>query len=517
MDNFNSFDDYNNDLKKSLGGGYQTEPEPSGNKTSTAEIPVNKVEKTSADSSKKQKKDKGKSPVKRFFGIVFAALIFGFFAALSFRAFNEAMDYLKIGNGATALVSSKKKITIIPGDDKSSHDGFDSDIEVDTDIDSDIEADTGISDSPEIDTDLSDDISLGDSGVNGIDSASDIVRNGFGMEHQYTTTVTDVTGVVDKVMPSIVSITNSYTYSYYYYEMPVDAKGSGIIVGKNDNELLIVTNYHVIADNESLSVTFNDNSQAPAIVKGTDSSMDLAVIAVSFEDISSDTMDAISYAVIGNSDLLKVGEPAIAIGNALGYGQSVTTGVVSAVNREMDMNNDGNVAKFIQTDAAINEGNSGGALLNLSGELIGINSNKIGGSKVEGMGYAIPISAAEPIIEELMVKETRKILDEDEMGCLGISGATVTAQEALFYNYPEGIYIAGVYRNSGAEEAGLSKGDFIVSFEGEAINSMEQLQRLLKYYKVGEKVELGVYKATSSGYKLTTVTVELSGIDVIDG
>lgn len=323
----------------------------------------------------------------------------------------------------------------------------------------------------------------------------------------YYTVKTDVTEVVDKVMPSIVSITNHLTYDYYYYTQDADASGSGIIIGSNESELLVATNYHVIEGNNGLTVAFADGTDAAAQVKGTDAARDLAVIAVSMEDMDQDTLKAIAIARIGDSDSLKVGEPVIAIGNALGYGQSVTTGVISALDREMDMDNVNGT--FIQTDAAINPGNSGGALLNINGEVIGINSNKIGGSAVEGMGYAIPISAAKPIIDELSLKETRVLLPEEEQGYLGISGATTTAQEIMYYGYPEGVYVAKVYEDTAAEEAGVQQGDFIVSFDGESVKSMQGLANKLCYYAAGSTVEIEVMRQTSRGYRRITLEVTL--------
>ena len=322
-----------------------------------------------------------------------------------------------------------------------------------------------------------------------------------------TTVVTDVTEVVEQVMPSIVSITNNYTYSTYYYDSQAQESGSGIIIGEDEQELLIATNYHVIENAEELTVTFSNNSEADAVVKGRDSSMDLAVIAVNIADLDDATLNAISVAKLGDSDSLKVGEPVIAIGNALGYGQSVTTGVISAMNREIDMNGMGGT--FLQTDAAINPGNSGGALLNISGEVIGINSNKIGGSTVEGMGYAIPISAAEPIIEDLVQRETRVPLSEDEQGYLGISGATITPQERAYYGYPNGVYVANVYQNSPAAEAGIKQGDFITSVNGEEVFSMEELQQLLSTYEGGTTVEIGVSRVSANRYRELSVDVTL--------
>ncbi len=328
-----------------------------------------------------------------------------------------------------------------------------------------------------------------------------------------TTVVTDVTKVVEEVMPSIVSITNKGTYNYYYYSVPSESSGSGIIMGSNDEELLIVSNYHVVADNDTLTVCFADGSEAEALIKGGDSTRDLAVIAVNLDDISDSTLNSIKIASMGDSDSLKVGEPAIAIGNALGYGQSVTTGVISAVDREMNMEN--TKGTFIQTDAAINPGNSGGALLNLNGEVIGINSNKIGGTTVEGMGYAIPISAAKPIIEELMMKTTRTLVDEDDRGFLGITGATITQQERMVYGYPEGVYVANVNDGSAADLGGLQKGDFITAFDGESISSMEGLQRLLMYYRDGDTIEVEILRPAGNSYKQMTLEITLGDKSVL--
>ena len=322
-----------------------------------------------------------------------------------------------------------------------------------------------------------------------------------------TTVVTDVTDVVENVMPSIVSITNTGYESYYYYKLPTESSGSGIIIGSNDEELLIVTNYHVVEGNDKLYVDFVDGTEVQALVKGSEASRDLAVIAVKMEDLAPETLDAIEIATMGDSDALKVGEPAIAIGNALGYGQSVTTGVISALDREMDMENTSGT--FIQTDAAINPGNSGGALLNIRGEVIGINSNKIGGSSVEGMGYAIPISAAQPIIEDLMQRTTRTLVDEDDRGYLGITGATVTSQEIAFYGYPEGVYVANVNAGSAAEAAGLQRGDYIMEFDGQKVTSMEQLQRLLMYYEEGSTVDITIERPARNGYQEMTLEITL--------
>lgn len=327
-----------------------------------------------------------------------------------------------------------------------------------------------------------------------------------------TTVVSDVSDVVDAVMPAVVSISNTYTERMSYFGQVMtseaEASGSGIIVGKNDTELLIATNYHVIADADSLKVQFVENSEVEASVKGMDADMDLAVIAVSLDNIKESTLSQIAIATLGDSNNLKVGEPAIAIGNSLGYGQSVTTGVVSALNRDMELS-DGSTGTFIQTDAAINPGNSGGALLNIKGEVIGINSNKIGGSVIEGMGYAIPISAASPIIAELMLKETKNKVAEDERGFLGISGISVTSEVSSAYGMPEGVYIAQVYEGTAADAAGLVKGDIITEFDGEKVSSMDELQTILEYYAKGDTVEITVMSIGNGGYRSKTVSITL--------
>ncbi|MDE6976676.1 MAG: trypsin-like peptidase domain-containing protein [Lachnospiraceae bacterium] len=336
------------------------------------------------------------------------------------------------------------------------------------------------------------------------------------------TTVTDVTEVVKAVMPSVVSVNNKYieTTSFWGRDFSSEgtSTGSGIIVGKNDTELLLVTNYHVVEAAEELSVQFADGSQVQAQMKGSDSDKDLAVIAVQLTDIDSSTMNAIAVAKMGDSTQLTVGEPVIAIGNALGYGQSVTTGVVSALNRPIAVSStssqtgvmdDTEVNTFIQTDAAINPGNSGGALLNSRGEVIGINSNKIGGSAVEGMGYAIPISDAQPIIEKLMTRETRLRVEEADRGFLGITGIDVVAEYSQLYGMPKGVYISSVSEGTGAAEAGLVRGDIITALNGEEVKSMDDLKEELSYYSVGSTVELTIMQGSPTGFQAKTVSVTL--------
>ncbi len=325
---------------------------------------------------------------------------------------------------------------------------------------------------------------------------------------------TDVSSVVKNAMPSIVTITKVYTSKSNFFgqtlESQGEASGSGIIVGENDTELLIVTNQHVIADADSLTVQFIDEEQAEAQIKGYDSDKDLAVIAVPRDKIKSTTMDSIVVATLGDSDALTVGEPAIAIGNALGYGQSVTTGVISALNRKMGGESNENGNKLIQTDAAINPGNSGGALLNIRGEVVGINSNKIGGTVIEGMGYAIPISSAKPIIEDLMSKTTKgEKVAEAEKSYLGISGVNVTEEVSQVYGMPRGVYVGQVYEGTAAQKAGIVKGDIITKFDGSSVSSMEELQSMMEYYPAGSQVEITIQQGSPSGYQEKKVTVVL--------
>lgn len=316
-----------------------------------------------------------------------------------------------------------------------------------------------------------------------------------------TSTVTsDVSDIVENTLPSIVSITNMSVQEVQNFfggtsQQESESAGSGIIISQNDSELLVVTNNHVVEGSDTLTVTFNDGNSVEAQIKGTDSARDLAVVAVPLDKISDDTMNAIKVATLGDSDSLKVGEPAIAIGNALGYGQSVTTGIVSATGRTID----GFDGEYIQTDAAINPGNSGGALLNANGEVIGINSAKINSSAVEGMGFAIPISDASDVIQNLMNKETRSKVSDEERGYLGIKGYDVSEEGEQMYNMPTGVYVKEVMSGGGAEKAGLTKGSIITGFEGSSISGMSSLQEQLQYYKAGEEVTLTVQIPDKNG------------------
>ena len=316
-----------------------------------------------------------------------------------------------------------------------------------------------------------------------------------------TSTVTsDVSDIVENTLPSIVSITNMSVQEVQNFfggisQQESESAGSGIIISQNDSELLVVTNNHVVEGSDTLTVTFNDGNSVEAQITGTDSARDLAVVAVPLDKISDDTMNAIKVATLGDSDSLKGGEPAIAIGNALGYGQSVTTGIVSATGRTID----GFDGEYIQTDAAINPGNSGGALLNANGEVIGINSAKINSSAVEGMGFAIPISDASDVIQNLMNKETRSKVSDEERGYLGIKGYDVSEEGAQMYNMPTGVYVKEVMSGGGAEKAGLTKGSIITGFEGSSISGMSSLQEQLQYYKAGEEVTLTVQIPDKNG------------------
>lgn len=342
----------------------------------------------------------------------------------------------------------------------------------------------------------------------------------------------DVSEIVSEALPSIVSITTKsvqevqnyfgmygmYGYAPQQQEQEVEGSGSGIIVGKNDDELLIATNYHVVEGADTLSVAFTDGNAVEASVKGFDEERDLAVVSVSLDDVEDDTMDAVSIANIGSSDDLKVGEQVVAIGNALGYGQSVTTGIVSAKNRRMDSDNntvtDGSDdisdgVNLIQTDAAINPGNSGGALLNMKGEVVGINSAKLASTEVEGMGYAIAISDVTDILQNLMNETSRDKLDDSEHGVLGIKGSSVSSEAVQMYGIPAGVFVKEVTEGGAADKAGLKANSVITEFNGKTVSSINQLIEYLSYYEPDEEVELTVQVPHGTSYKEETVKVTL--------
>lgn len=345
-----------------------------------------------------------------------------------------------------------------------------------------------------------------------------------------------VAAVAQASMPSVVAITtvsvqeipSFFGYSSHQYKSA--STGSGIIVGDNDDELLIATNNHVVDGATTLSVCFigddvanaetetvnagdngdlNVEDAVSAKIKGTDADNDLAVVAVKKSDIPEDTLNQIKIAQIGSSDDLAVGQQVVAIGNALGYGQSVTSGWISALNRTIATDDGTNSTGLIQTDAAINPGNSGGALLNMKGELIGINSAKYADSAVEGMGYAIPISKAKPILEELMNRETREKVDSSKKGYLGVSLANLTTEAIEMYNMPTGAFVRSVEDDSPAQEAGICKGDIIVKFDGQKVSDGDDLLDKLQYYKSGEKIEAVIARATNGEYEENTIELTL--------
>lgn len=438
----------------------------------------------------KQKKQSGGFGKKVLAGLC-CGLVFGVFAGIGFQAVDAAHDgFTRAKSAFSAIVGNSSQ-------------------------DSALAEASGSGDAAE-------DVLLPDSSSDAAEASSGSIKqtlDNLTPQTQTEAVVTDVTQVVKAVMPSVVSVSNTYvqrgTFFGQEYSSEAVSSGSGIIVGENDSELLIVTNYHVVESADTLSVQFVDEEQVQAQIKGTDADKDLAVLAVQLSDIKEDTLNQISIASLGSSDDLTVGEPVIAIGNALGYGQSVTTGVVSALNRPIAVTSqegqtgDSQINTFIQTDAAINPGNSGGALLNTKGEVIGINSNKIGGSTVEGMGYAIPISDAKPIIEELMQKETRLKVDEANKGVLGITGVNVEAQYSEVYGIPMGVYVSSVTDNSEAAAAGLVRGDIITAINGETVETMEELKEEMNYYQVGDVVTLTIMQGSPTGYQSKDVQVTL--------
>ncbi len=328
---------------------------------------------------------------------------------------------------------------------------------------------------------------------------------------------TGISEIVEETMPAVVAIagTREYydPYSWIFGGSQVGETtnaGSGIIVEENGSELLVVTNNHVVEGAKELSVTFSDGTQAPAAAKGTDSGLDLAVIAVELSDISSETRETVRAAALGDSDALKVGQGVIAIGNALGYGQSVTVGYVSALNRQVPVDPDGGTRTLLQTDAAINPGNSGGALVNMQGEVIGINSAKYSSTEVEGIGYAIPISDVREILGGLMDQKTRRVLPEERRGYLGIQGTTVDQETAFLLDMPEGVYVYGIVAGGGAEHSGLREKDIITAVDGRRVESMSGLQEILSYYEAGEEVSLTVQTLDGGQYTERQVPVTLS-------
>lgn len=333
---------------------------------------------------------------------------------------------------------------------------------------------------------------------------------------------TDVSQVVEEAMPAVVAVASTAVYQmpdfgfgWFFgggsqsYEVP--SSGSGIIIGENDTELLIVTNNHVVQDTVSLKITFVDDTAVDAVIKGTDTDTDLAVISVPLDQIPQETKEKIAVARLGDSDGLKVGQGVIAIGNALGYGQSVTVGYVSALNREIKTS-DGNTRVLLQTDAAINPGNSGGALLNMKGEVIGINAAKYSSTEVEGIGYAIPVSGVQEILDELMNRKTRSEVAEEKRGYLGIQGTTVDEDAAAAFGMPKGVYVYKILKDGAAADSQLREKDIITKLDGMTVKSMQELQKLLKGYEAGETIELLVQRQEDGQYKEIQIPVTLTGL-----
>ena len=334
--------------------------------------------------------------------------------------------------------------------------------------------------------------------------------------------ISDVSGIVSNVMPSIVSITQRHKQTGYsmfgqYYEGDATGSGSGFIVSQDNDELLIVTNNHVVEDADKIQVTFIDDSTAEATVKGTDSTADLAVLTIKMSKLKAGTKKAIKVAKLGDSDSTKVGQMAIAIGNALGYGQSVTVGYISAKDRKVtitdESNNKENVMTLLQTDAAINPGNSGGALLDIDGNVIGINSVKYASSEVEGMGYAIPMSKAIPIINELMKRE---VLNDDEKGYLGITGRNISEEVSKSYGMPVGIYVVEVGKSGSAYDAGVKVGDVITKINDTEVSTIEEVQQRVTAYRVGTEIKMTVKRSDDGVYKEKVLTVKLKGSSTLD-
>ena len=333
---------------------------------------------------------------------------------------------------------------------------------------------------------------------------------------------TDVSQVVEEAMPAVVAVASTAVYQMpdfgfgwvfgggsQSYEVP--SSGSGIIIGENDTELLIVTNNHVVQDTVSLKITFVDDTAVDAVIKGTDTDTDLAVISVPLDQIPQETKEKIAVARLGDSDGLKVGQGVIAIGNALGYGQSVTVGYVSALNREIKTS-DGNTRVLLQTDAAINPGNSGGALLNMKGEVIGINAAKYSSTEVEGIGYAIPVSGVQEILDELMNRKTRSEVAEEKRGYLGIQGTTVDEDAAAAFGMPKGVYVYKILKDGAAADSQLREKDIITKLDGMTVKSMQELQKFLKGYEAGETIELLVQRQEDGQYKEIQIPVTLTGL-----
>lgn len=367
----------------------------------------------------------------------------------------------------------------------------------------------------------------GESGKNQLITSDKIATGSDASNLTVTGDYLTIAEIADNCLPSVVAITNlgvSEIQTFWgNYEQESESAGSGIIIGQSDEELIILTNYHVVSDSKELTVvfSFDEDSEEPdavtANVKGYDEERDIAVIAIDIENINAETLNNIKIAVIGNSDDIVLGEQVVAIGNALGYGQSVTTGIISVKSRYVELaGTDGTTISndYIQTDAAINPGNSGGALFNMKGELIGVNSAKVSDSSVEGMGYAIPISDVYDLVTELMNREVRIPLSEEEQGYLCMSGEDVSSEAVQYYGIPEGAYVISVYEDYAADKAGIKTGDIVTAVNGVAVDSMTALKKELSYYEGGAEVTITIYRQNDkSGFKEMEVTVVLNDYD----
>ena len=449
--------------------------------------------------------------MKKVASIVLSALLFGVIAGASMAGINVAAQKAGITNQTVqesqALIESPKASTGTNGEAAGGASGKSG-------------ADSAAAGANSADSTTGSSATGSSANGSGTNSASGSSASGAATQTS-SGNLGSVTAVAKECMPSVVAITNMMKYqqngfsifgNYQNYETEVPASGSGVIIGKNDTELLIVTNNHVVADSTSLSVTFDDDKTIDAEIKGTDASNDLAVVSVKLSDIPTETMNTIKIATLGNSDDLQVGDQVVAIGNALGYGQSVTTGIISAVNRDVETD-EGTESGLLQTDAAINPGNSGGALLNMKGEVIGINVAKYSSTDVEGMGYSIPSAKAQTVINNLSSLETREKVPENERGYLGVQVKNIDANTAKSFDMPQGVFIYKFTEGSTAQNSGLQEKDIITALDGQGVKTYDDLATLLQKYKAGETVKVTVQRPNGSKYDEVTVDVVLGSAD----
>lgn len=445
--------------------------------------------------------------MKKVASIVLSALLFGVIAGASMVGINVAAQKAGITNQTVqesqALIESPKASTGTNGEAAGGASGKSG-------------ADSAAAGANSADSTTGSSATGSSANGSGTNSASGSSASGAATQTS-SGNLGSVTAVAKECMPSVVAITNMMKYqqngfsifgNYQNYETEVPASGSGVIIGKNDTELLIVTNHHVVSDSNSLSVQFVDGTSADAEIKGEDSDADLAVIAVKLSDIPSSTMSAIKVAEFGDSDETEVGDQVVAIGNALGYGQSVTTGIISAKDRDVETE-EGTESGLMQTDAAINPGNSGGALLNMEGQVIGINVAKYSSTDVEGMGYSIPSTKVKEIVNQLSTLETRSKVSEAERGYLGIQAKTVDAETSEAYAIPQGVYVYKVISGEAAEKAGIQEKDIITKFDGQTVTSYDDLTNLLARYAAGTTVTVTVQRPSGNAYEEKELSLTL--------